>query len=205
MPDATLSDTFVMLCDWRGRCVWVSTDLPRLKVGEFVWEHLSGQSRKEVKSAPRAWSRCARKSISTWSIGTIGDFTAGSGRSILPTSRCASSACSLRFDPSKLAKRERAVLELLAQGIETKTIARKLDLSVSTVHTHMKRAREKLGLRSVESLISFAARYCYPASLALESRASNLAVPTLPVAIGRSKKRLAPGVVLRTPGGKSSL
>ncbi len=111
----------------------------------------------------------------------------------------------LRFDPGKLAKRECAVLELLAQGIETKSIARKLDLSVSTVHTHMKRARVKLGLRSVESLISFAARYCYPASLVLESRASSLAAPALPVAIRPSKKRLAPGVVLRTAGGKSSL
>jgi DNA-binding CsgD family transcriptional regulator len=72
--------------------------------------------------------------------------------------------------PSNLAlltSKERECLELLAQGIETRAIAERLNISISTVHTHMKRAREKLGLPSIEALISFAARYFFPAGQAL--------------------------------------
>ncbi|HXY33158.1 MAG TPA: helix-turn-helix transcriptional regulator [Planctomycetaceae bacterium] len=64
---------------------------------------------------------------------------------------------------SLLTAQERRCLELLARGLETRPIAGKLDVSTSTVHTHMRRAREKLGLRSFAALVSFAARYCYPA------------------------------------------
>jgi DNA-binding CsgD family transcriptional regulator len=63
---------------------------------------------------------------------------------------------------NRLTGRECECLELLAQGIDTRDIATQLDVSLSTVHTHLKRAREKLGLPNVESLISFGARYCYP-------------------------------------------
>jgi DNA-binding CsgD family transcriptional regulator len=63
---------------------------------------------------------------------------------------------------SQLSERELECLELLAQGIETRDIAQQLAVSLSTVHTHLKRAREKLGLPNVETLISFAARHCYP-------------------------------------------
>ena len=62
-----------------------------------------------------------------------------------------------------LTVRESECLELLAQGFDTHEIGKELDVSLSTVHTHLKRAREKLGLSDIESLISFAARYCYPA------------------------------------------
>lgn len=62
----------------------------------------------------------------------------------------------------RLTKREKECLELLARGTETRDIAKQLDVSLSTVHTHLKRSREKLGLPNVEALISFAARYCYP-------------------------------------------
>jgi two-component system nitrate/nitrite response regulator NarL len=64
---------------------------------------------------------------------------------------------------SLLTARESECLELLAQGVDSREMARELDVSLSTVHTHLKHAREKLGLPNVESLISFAARYCYPA------------------------------------------
>jgi len=50
----------------------------------------------------------------------------------------------------------------IAQGVEPRVIAEKLDVRISTAHTHLKHAREKLALPSLESLISFAARYCYP-------------------------------------------
>jgi DNA-binding CsgD family transcriptional regulator len=67
--------------------------------------------------------------------------------------------------PSELAlltERERECLEWLGQGYETRAIAEKLDVGLNTVHTHLKRAREKLGLTGMQALTSFAARYCYP-------------------------------------------
>ena len=61
-----------------------------------------------------------------------------------------------------LTERERECLNLLAKGVETRVIAEQLDVSISTVQTHFKRAREKLGLLTSEALASVAARYCYP-------------------------------------------
>jgi DNA-binding CsgD family transcriptional regulator len=63
---------------------------------------------------------------------------------------------------SLLTDRERETLSLVAQGRSTREIAEELDLSVSTVHTHLRRSRKKLSLPNVESLTGFAARYCHP-------------------------------------------
>jgi DNA-binding CsgD family transcriptional regulator len=61
-----------------------------------------------------------------------------------------------------LTTRERECLEMLAMGHGTSEIATAYDVSVSTVHTYMKRAREKLQLSSMEQLIAFASRYLPP-------------------------------------------
>lgn len=44
MRGTILGDNFVMLCDWRGRCTWASTDLFPVKVGEQIWGALSSES-----------------------------------------------------------------------------------------------------------------------------------------------------------------
>jgi DNA-binding CsgD family transcriptional regulator len=61
-----------------------------------------------------------------------------------------------------LTARERECLERLAIGHSTAQIAAEFDVSVSTVHTYMKRAREKLHIPSMEHLIAFASRYLPP-------------------------------------------
>ncbi len=66
-----------------------------------------------------------------------------------------------------LSPRESECLELLAQGLDVRALAEKLDLSPNTVHTHLKGARDKLDLPNLESLISFATRYCFPRSIPL--------------------------------------
>jgi DNA-binding CsgD family transcriptional regulator len=73
-------------------------------------------------------------------------------------------AMEIPTEMGRLTEREMECLELLAQGTETQVIAQELKVSLSTIHTHLKRSREKLGLPNVESLISFAARHCYPPS-----------------------------------------
>jgi DNA-binding CsgD family transcriptional regulator len=60
-----------------------------------------------------------------------------------------------------LTERERACLRCLAQGMSTHDIAEELCIGLTTVHTYLRRSREKLGSLSAEALIGFAARYFY--------------------------------------------
>jgi DNA-binding NarL/FixJ family response regulator len=63
------------------------------------------------------------------------------------------------FSPNKiehtLSKREKDVLELLAQGLSYKMIADKLFLSFNTVNSHVKRIYEKLHVSSLGEAIAF--------------------------------------------------
>jgi DNA-binding NarL/FixJ family response regulator len=57
-----------------------------------------------------------------------------------------------------LSDREREVLQLIAEGVNTKEIASRLRLSVKTIETHRKRMMDRLGLHSVAGLTKFAVR-----------------------------------------------
>ena len=57
-----------------------------------------------------------------------------------------------------LTPREREVLQLLAEGQTTKSIAAKLHLSVKTIETHRQRIMNKLSVRSVAELTKYAVR-----------------------------------------------
>ena len=53
-----------------------------------------------------------------------------------------------------LTKRELDVLEIVMTGADTKTLAKELNLQVSTIKTHLRHIFEKVGIRSVNELIS---------------------------------------------------
>ena len=59
---------------------------------------------------------------------------------------------------SLLTKREREVIQLLAEGKTTKEIASELYISVKTVATHRDRIMKKLGIHSIAGLTKFAVR-----------------------------------------------
>jgi DNA-binding NarL/FixJ family response regulator len=61
-----------------------------------------------------------------------------------------------RGAPRFLSRREREVLELVAQGHTNQEVADRLSLSVKTVETHRARLVEKLGLRTRADLVRFA-------------------------------------------------
>lgn len=65
-------------------------------------------------------------------------------------------------DLARLTERERECLQWLGEGHATRDIAAQLDIGLTTLHTHLRRCREKLGLASSDALISYAARYCAP-------------------------------------------
>lgn len=58
----------------------------------------------------------------------------------------------------QLSSREREVLQLLAEGHSSKSIAVQLTIAVSTVESHRRQIMDKLGLRSVAELTKYAVR-----------------------------------------------
>jgi DNA-binding NarL/FixJ family response regulator len=63
---------------------------------------------------------------------------------------------SRRSEP--ITEREREVLRLVAEGLSTKEIAARLDISARTVESHRANLMRKLGLRSVARLTQYALR-----------------------------------------------
>ncbi|HET7205783.1 MAG TPA: response regulator transcription factor [Terriglobales bacterium] len=61
-------------------------------------------------------------------------------------------------DKDVLTRRERQVVQLLAEGKSTKEVASVLDLSVKTAETHRSNIMSKLGLHSVSELVLYAVR-----------------------------------------------
>jgi DNA-binding NarL/FixJ family response regulator len=57
-----------------------------------------------------------------------------------------------------LSAREREVLQLLAEGLATKEIAARLNLSAKTVESHRKAVMDKLEIRSIAELTKYAIR-----------------------------------------------
>ena len=64
-----------------------------------------------------------------------------------------------REDPyGNLTPREREVFHLIAEGLTTKEIARKLDISAKTAENHRTRVLDKLGMRNTAELVRYALR-----------------------------------------------
>jgi two-component system nitrate/nitrite response regulator NarL len=59
----------------------------------------------------------------------------------------------------RLTPREREVLEALAEGLESREIARKMSITVETERTHMVNILHKLGVHSRLQALVFAARH----------------------------------------------
>jgi DNA-binding NarL/FixJ family response regulator len=63
-------------------------------------------------------------------------------------------------DPvSALTERELEVFRLIGEGISTREISQRLELSMKTVDAHRRHMREKLNLRSTSELIRYATRW----------------------------------------------
>jgi two-component system response regulator NreC len=68
------------------------------------------------------------------------------------------SASTERSAFTELTKREREVLQLLAEGVSTKEIAGRLNLSVKTVETHRANIMGKLDIHTISELVKYAIR-----------------------------------------------
>jgi two-component system, NarL family, response regulator NreC len=63
-----------------------------------------------------------------------------------------------RIGPSVLSEREREVLQLLAEGLTSPQIGKRLFIATSTVETHRRSIMRKLGIHSVADLTKWAIR-----------------------------------------------
>jgi DNA-binding NarL/FixJ family response regulator len=64
----------------------------------------------------------------------------------------------LAGEPPRLARREREVLRLIAEGLRSPAIAEQLHIAVGTVEAHRRNIMRKLGLRTVAELTKHAIR-----------------------------------------------
>jgi DNA-binding NarL/FixJ family response regulator len=64
----------------------------------------------------------------------------------------------LEFPPQELTARQREVLQLIAEGLSTREIARRLSLSVKTVDSHRTQLMDRLGIHGIAALVRYAIR-----------------------------------------------
>jgi DNA-binding CsgD family transcriptional regulator len=159
--DVTLADTYVVLCDWRGQIVWKSAGGDRVAIGEEIWKHAAKRTKESLRVALASVVSLREKCT----IEVESDRGDHFRFWMWPLNNPEMAVCILALRiPSELAlltDRERACLECLAQGRSTSDIAKELSIGLTTVHTHLRHSREKLGLVSSEALIGFAARYFF--------------------------------------------
>ncbi|HBJ33466.1 MAG TPA: hypothetical protein DDZ51_01645 [Planctomycetaceae bacterium] len=152
-------DAFVAICDWNGIVKWLSNHTIKTQVGDLGWVNMLPGDGERFK---QAFARTAtlherhiveiasidglRYRIWMWAIGNP-DLAVCTFNLMIPT------------EVDQLTDREREFLELLAQGLAIKEIASKLDVSINTVHAHMRNVKAKLLLSSPNEVIAFAARF----------------------------------------------
>jgi DNA-binding CsgD family transcriptional regulator len=174
VSDVTLLDTYVLLCDWHGHIAWKSGTGDRAQIGEEIWKHTVNRSKDSLRRAVATVVTLRENCV----LDIEGERNEHFRFCMWPLNDPEIAVCILaRRIPNELAlltEREKACLVCLSQGKTTRAIAKELEIGLTTVHTHLRRSREKLGLDSGEALIGFAARhfYCQPPAIASEPPAS---------------------------------
>ena len=153
--DTPLGETHVLLCDWHGVVVWKSGTGGRVQVGDLLWKHASTKSSDSLKAAV-AGVATLRENCT---LEVENDRNELFRLRMWPLHEPNVAICILAMRiPSEivsLTERERACLRCLAQGKSTRDTAKELDIGLTTVHTHLRRIREKLNLPTAEALIVF--------------------------------------------------
>lgn len=164
MTQQDAEPVFVLLLDWRGHIVWTSQQINPPTIGDLAWKRLVPESAEKAKEM-HAKTASLRQ---PHSLVVVNEYGTHYRCWLWPLDTPDIAVCVLcREVPSalsELSEREMECLQFLSQGLPIREIAEQLSISINTLYTHLSRAREKLNLESLEALISFAARYCYPAN-----------------------------------------
>jgi DNA-binding CsgD family transcriptional regulator len=159
--DVTQTDRYVLLCDWHGRVVWKSGTGDRVQVGDELWNSVAGNAKEALKTAVASVATLRENRVVEAENDRGEHFRLWMWPLADPEFAICILAMAIPGELALLTERERACLRCLAQGHSTRTIAKELNIGLTTVHTHLRRAREKLGLASGEVLIGYAARYFF--------------------------------------------
>jgi DNA-binding CsgD family transcriptional regulator len=160
-PDVTLDGTYVGLCDWHGRVVWKSGAVGRLRVGDELWKNATSRCRETLKTAVASVVTLRENRTLEVESETNEHYRVWMWPLNDPGIALAILAMRIPPELALLTDREAACLRCLARGLSTRDIAKELGIGLTTVHTHLRRSRDKLGLTTGEALIGFAARYFF--------------------------------------------
>ncbi len=169
--------TFLSCCvTGRGRSTWTNSKNLRVKVGEFVWQHLSAESQNEIKFVA-AGAGCRSSAHETRQLEIVDQLGNRCRAWLWPLDSPEMAVCTLgiRIPSTLLLARllaERDCLELLGSGHRNALIAEKLELSISTyVHTHSEACARETRIAEYRARSSvFAAKHCYPVGQPLDVR-----------------------------------
>jgi len=177
-------DSHVLICDWKGVLNWSSKAALSDACGDLAWNCVPDEDREKYREAfSRATMLGKRQQID------VGCLYGGRYRAWLwpldwPDAAVCILAMRIPEEMVLLTPREQECLQHLSSGRTVGELALVMDVSTSTIHTLLRRARLKLKLSTMEELVSFAARYCFPKVGAL--------VPTQFKRSPRSAPRLKP-------------
>lgn len=168
---------FVSICDWKGKIVWVSTPDIYTTIGDDAWSHVHESDADRLRETiARATTLDERHQLTVtskegnryriwlWPLGN--PELAVCGFSLL-----------IPKETVKLTPRENEYMTLLATGQSPKEIAAELDLSLNTVHSQLRKIRDKLEVPDLDKLISYAARFFH---LGEHNKKANACLPTTP-------------------------
>lgn len=152
-------DAFVAICDWKGVVRWLSNHTIKTQVGDFGWTNMIPEDAERFKEA---FSRTAtlherrsleissknglRYKIWMWSIGNP-DLAVCTFNWLIPS------------EIKALTEREKQLMEEIGKGAALKQIAETLDVSVNTLHAHIRNIKTKLKLGNTTEVVSFASRF----------------------------------------------
>jgi DNA-binding CsgD family transcriptional regulator len=141
--------------------VWKSGTGERVQIGEEIWKAAAIRSKDALKTAV-ASVVTLRENRTLEVEGQRGEhFRIWMWPLNDPEVALCILATRIPNELALLTEREKSCLRCLAQGMSTRDICKELGIGLTTVHTHLRRSREKLGLASGEALIGFAARYFF--------------------------------------------
>lgn len=152
-------DAFVAICDWNGIVKWLSNHSIKTQVGDYGWVNMVEEDAERFKNAFAKTATLHEKGlleisslnglryrIWLWSIGNP-ELAVCTFNLLIPT------------EIEKLTNRERELMENLASGATLKRIAETLEVSVNTLHTHMRNIKKKLKLSGSGEVAAFAAKF----------------------------------------------
>jgi DNA-binding CsgD family transcriptional regulator len=152
-------DAFVAICDWKGVVRWLSNHTIKTGVGDLGWSNMVDESAERFKEAfARTATLHERRSLEIssknglrykiwmWSVGNP-DLAVCTFNWLIPS------------EIELLTVRERELMEELGKGTALKQIAESLDVSVNTLHAHVRNIKNKLKLKNTSEVVSFASRF----------------------------------------------